>query len=472
MQANLNNIIGRFHGMNVPVTVDDRTLYQHLLVCGATGSGKSNTMANLVKAASAYGFCVIIFDHKPDYQDVDKENDEKDDRLWKKFNKLGLKPMAFDKASISYYTLWGQERREAKDEEVPLAVRASDVDEEMLAATIFPSPSDDNQRFMFLALLRAYKDARKENATFTLYDLTEWIGQYAGSEQEDEDDDSEENPPQPRSKAKKSKDKKRGRYVPLSKMLGFPVSDATMDAMLRKIATRRPLWLDALDKRAPKSRKPVEGQQMSMLAELGATASVEKPSAATQAGTQYFDPTIHLAKSKIVVIRVAAEGREYGLFLSYVLKRVNSLLSKNKLGFPVVNFIDEAHDIFQGEKAVAEAATKTVMRAVNKGRSLRNAFVFSTQNPSQLPAPILNNLNSRIIHRQNEESQLRLGIPGAPPALMKSCLSFGPGEALVYILGSRATVRAEMAPSPFMLTKLIGKDARRFMAEDLIEEEE
>ena len=39
--------------------------------------------------------------------------------------------------------------------------------------------------------------------------------------------------------------------------------------------------------------------------------------------------------------------------------------------------IDEAHEVFSGEKAVAEAATTSVQRAVVKGRSLGNGFVFS-----------------------------------------------------------------------------------------------
>jgi len=32
-------------------------------------------------------------------------------------------------------------------------------------------------------------------------------------------------------------------------------------------------------------------------------------------------------------------------------------------------------------------------------------------------------------------------------------LSFGAGEALVSILGTRGVIHGEMAPSPFMLTK-------------------
>ncbi len=36
---------------------------------------------------------------------------------------------------------------------------------------------------------------------------------------------------------------------------------------------------------------------------------------------------------------------------------------------------------------------------------------------------------------------------------MANSLTFGPGEALASIIGTRSVVRAEMAPSPFELTK-------------------
>ena len=55
---------------------------------------------------------------------------------------------------------------------------------------------------------------------------------------------------------------------------------------------------------------------------------------------------------------------------------------------------------------------------------------------------------------------------------MANSLTFGPGEALVSIIGARSVVRAEMAPSPFELTKTSAV-ARKTLAdqdETLLEE--
>jgi DNA helicase HerA-like ATPase len=167
------------------------------------------------------------------------------------------------------------------------------------------------------------------------------------------------------------------------------------------------------------------------------------------------------------VIRQPAEGREYGLFLSYLLRRLVHALSMRDIAFPVLVVVDEAHEIFCGEKAVADAATISVQRAVLKGRSLGLGFVFSSQNPSQVPSTILNNLNTRIVHRLNSADELKLALPDASDELRQACMSQGIGEALVSIQGCRAPVRALMAPSPFKLTRLSGAGARRFLADEM-----
>jgi len=44
-------------------------------------------------------------------------------------------------------------------------------------------------------------------------------------------------------------------------------------------------------------------------------------------------------------------------------------------------------------------------------------------------------------------------MPGASKEMLHMALSFGPGEALIGMFGAKSVVHAQMAPSPFQLTK-------------------
>ncbi|MCC6190554.1 MAG: ATP-binding protein [Anaerolineales bacterium] len=447
------NVIGRFQGVDIPVTVDQPALNMHTLVAGATGSGKTNSLANLMRAAQAMGACCLVFDFKPDYQDVDSPNDEMDSDTWSLFAPWQLAPRGLE--NVQYYGLAGQTQR--SDGERQFAVWASDIEPEMLAAALFHSRSDENQRDLFLAILDAFRSSRtkQDGGPFSLDDVDTWMVRLVRESAEAETNGDGTNG----NKKKDRKPRESAIAGALGGILNFSVKTSTLEAMNRKRRSRAPRWLDA----GQRARRQDSG--ISALwgddddgAERASTRIVE------------FDPTQDLATGRVVVIRAPAEGREYGLFLSYILRRINRALAEKKISFPVVCFVDEAHEVFGGEKAVAEAATVSVQRAVNKGRSLGNGFVFATQNPSQLPQTILNNLNTRIIHRQNAREELKLGIPSAPEELLNSAMTLGPGEALVYIQGSRAPVTAEMAPSPFRLTKLTGQGARRLLIDQMSSE--
>jgi len=177
------------------------------------------------------------------------------------------------------------------------------------------------------------------------------------------------------------------------------------------------------------------------------------PTKNQKAQTAYFNVESYLKDdSKILSIRINAEGREYGLFLSFLLKEIFKLRVAKKVK-PTLVVIDEAQDIFNGSRVVRATAETTINEHLRKGRSKQIGFVFSVQSASEIPESILNNLNSRIIHRQNTEEDIKSAIPNAPKELVHTTLSFGPGEALVSLFKARSTVHAEMAPSPFMLTK-------------------
>jgi len=211
--------------------------------------------------------------------------------------------------------------------------------------------------------------------------------------------------------------------------------------MQRKMLQRRPEWLDALN------------TEYDRTAATGVFKSAREAARREDRPTGYFVPNSHLGAGKILVIRTNAEGREYGLFLSYMLQEIFKLRQTGGIDFPVVNIVDEAQDIFQGSPGVRESATARLNEVIRKGRSKDIGFVISVQSVSQVPDSVLTNMNTRIIHRQNSVEELRLAIPSASRDLMASSLTFGPGEALVSMIGARSVVQAELAPSPFELTK-------------------
>lgn len=404
--------MGRVHSTQIPIAIDWAAFKQHILVAGATGSGKSNTVANLIKAAQSHGACVIIYDQKPDYQHIDRANDERHlFEAWSKMTAISASALK----NVVKYCLW-QGAEEQGKQEIPIAVRAREVDLDMLVSALFYQSDEGNQRDTFQTLLRHHIADRKE---WTLDQFVQWL---SGARQ-----------------------RSQGRAQTGSELeqlyerqgWGRP-NDANIDAILRKIASRKPKWIDSL-KELHGSSPPtgIWGKQ-------GSPPSVL---------TGYFTPLKNLDAGKVMVIRTNATGREYGLFLSYLLNQVYDLRRSGAINFPVVNIVDEAQDIFQGGTAIRDTAAFTMNEIIRKGRSKDISFVIAVQSVSQTPDSVLTNLNSRIIHRQNSVEELRRAIPSATRELMANSLTFGPGEALVSIIGARSVVRAEMAPSPFELTK-------------------
>lgn len=411
------NIVGRIHSTEIPIAMGWSAFKQHALVAGATGSGKSNTVANLIKAAQSHKACVIIYDQKPDYQHIDRENDER--HLFKKWGPEMASIFALE--NTGKYCLWqGNEERDSQ--ELPIAVRSREVSVDMLVNALFYQPDEGNQRDTFRALLRHYKDQDKE---WTLGKFRKWVA------------DSSRKP----SAGKNQRyTEEVSSLAKLYDMQGWgQPNDLNIGAMLRKIPIRQPKWLDSLED-ATGSAPPRSGIWSSNVRSLADL-------------TGYFTPLQHLAEGKVIVIRTNAEGREYGLFLSYILRQIYDLKRSGQIKFPIVNIVDEAQDIFQGGSAIRDTATFTLNEIIRKGRSKDISFVIAVQSVSQIPDSVLINLNSRFIHRQNSIEELRLAIPSATRELMTNALTFGSGEALVSIIGARAVVHAEMAPSPFELTK-------------------
>jgi len=412
-----NNVIGRIHSTSVPVAIDWQAFKQHILAAGATGSGKTNTIANLIKAAQAYDACVIVYDQKPDYQDLKDPNDEIP--LFEGWHSETI--ARFGLEHVHKFALFQGE--EAQSGETLIAVRARDVPRGMLVSALFPNQDEGNQRDVFGALLGHYAQKNKE---WTLNLFSQWVINARKPQQPGKPETSE--------------------LARLAQANGWGMlNEMTLDAMQRKMKQRRMKWLDALEEdKAPTrggafdpstSRKSHDGDKQDVPVRVQG----------------YFEPKGKIEPGKVLVLRTNASGREYGLFLSYMLREVYDQRRSGTIKCRVVNVVDEAQDIF--ESGVADA-TSTLNEIIRKGRSNDIAFVVAVQSVSQVPDSVLTNMNTRIVHRQNSMDELRAAIPSASKDLMVNSLTFGPGEALASIIGARSTIHTQMAPSPFKLTKM------------------
>lgn len=152
--------LGSIIDTDIAVCIDRKTLLHHSLVAGSTGSGKSNTMGNVVAASGELGFCTIIYDHKPDYQDLREPNDE------------GEQPYFRGIADVSKWCLG----EKLAADELDIAVPASELDPSVLAATICHQPSEYNQAETLETVLWTFAEERRNRpGTWSLDDFKTWL---------------------------------------------------------------------------------------------------------------------------------------------------------------------------------------------------------------------------------------------------------------------------------------------------------
>jgi hypothetical protein len=414
--------IGYIEDTDLKICLSRRTLFYQTLIAGATGSGKSNSSANYIAAALEMGFAVIVYDHKPDYQHLHLPNSEI----------TGAIPKWVRKLDSSYYRLGGDVGIGATG--TSIGVPASEFDPSVLAAVLFPNPSDNNQREEVEILLEEYEteknQGREDRELWTLNQFFLWL---IGGK------DCITKPTPPASVASRFE----GRQ------------NSTYKAIVTKLRRRgrKPQWVDggiAVDYLGNRNTSPN--------GDFFKTSSSQQDS-----GSTWFDPMGLLQPGQALVIRVstASGGRDYGLFLNYMLRRVYELKDKRIINFPILHHIDEAQDIFGAGKQFASALGSVLSEGIRKGRSREIAFNIAVQSAAQVPDDILNNLNSRIVHRHNRSAEAQRALEKATDAQINAVRSFGPGEALVDLFGATAVMNAIMRQSPFQLT-----------TEDLLRQEE
>lgn len=372
--------IGSLIDTKVPICVSKNVLMHHTLVAGSTGSGKTNTIASIVCAAISMGMCVLVFDHKPDYQHAHFRNDDGDENYYH--------PLI----DVEYWYI-GQPLAVDRRSENQISVAACDLDPLILVSTIFYRDGEELQAEICHYCLEQHID--QAGPRWTMDSFRSWIMA------------------------------KQPAQLPIK-----PKAE-TFEAIKRKLHApgRIPKWIDARPG-TPTSRMFSSGP--------------------------LFQPADLIKLGHVIVIRVgseASDGREYGLLLSYILDKINQRAERHQLPCPMLISIDEAQDIFSASKNFKQIALGMLDRHIRKGRSKRIGYLIGVQAADAVPESIINNLNSRIIHRHNSYEQVRTAANMATEDQRKMTNTFGAGEALAFLNASNGIVHARMRRSPFKLTK-------------------
>ncbi len=115
--------------------------------------------------------------------------------------------------------------------------------------------------------------------------------------------------------------------------------------------------------------------------------------------------------------------------------------------------VDEAHRIFDNDSRHSGTLASAFERVMREGRSVDHSIILSLQNTSQIPPRVMNNLNTKVVMRQNSKAEADAATQTMGKEFSPQAMRLGTGHALVSIHESKATVLAQMAPSPFELMR-------------------
>lgn len=166
-----------------------------------------------------------------------------------------------------------------------------------------------------------------------------------------------------------------------------------------------------------------------------------------------FDLAGYVQPGRVIVIDYAQmDEPSYALLLSYFL-RVCQQYRRNRIGAGIVQLVDEAHRVFDNDSRHSGILGRAFERVMREGRTVDHSIILSLQNASHVPPRVINNLNSKIVMRQNSKPEADAATQTMERESAGQALKLGTGKALVSLFEARATVLAQMAPSPFELMR-------------------
>ena len=408
-----SNVIGELlNAAEVPLCIDVNKFNYHIMVAGGTGSGKSNVSANLIDQALKFGKCVLLHDAKPDYGLVSLANtDSNVTDIWRLFQQYGLQPHnASNLGRVGFY-------RACNPDSVDIVVGfyASDFSPEMLAGLFFTGTNEQNQFEGFASAADSLRELVRsgDRQSYSLDDILQIVERRMNPEQT----------PDPREQ----------------------LHSSTANTILRKARTRRRAmpWLDAV------------GQQVTTRQPTGRLQASRSLNGARNQGVQSFNLEQFVQKGRLLVLDYSQmDEQSYALILSYFLRICQSYRKRrdsNLVG--IVQMVDEAHRIFDNDSRHSATLAGAFERVMREGRSVDHSIILSLQNASQIPPRVMNNLNTKVVMRQNSKAEADAATQTMGKEFSPQAMRLGTGHALVSIYESKATVLAQMAPSPFELMR-------------------
>jgi hypothetical protein len=214
----------------------------------------------------------------------------------------------------------------------------------------------------------------------------------------------------------------------------------TGKSILRKVNTRKKgmPWLDAVGKTAgAQSAGRLRASQL------------DGNSKAVQA----FNLERFVGKGVLLVIDYSLmDEQSYALILSYFLRICHKYRQKRS-DVGIVQMVDEAHRIFDNESRHNSSLSRAFEIVMREGRSVDHSIILSLQNASQIPPRVMNNLNTKIVMRQNSKHEADAATQTMGKDFSPQSMRLGTGHALVSVHEARAVVLAQMTPSPFELMR-------------------
>lgn len=393
---------------NVPLCIDNEKFNYHIMVAGGTGSGKSNAAANIIYQAARYNKCVLVHDAKPDYGFIGRPNsDENVAMLWNDpFQEFNLQP----RNAEPLYRIGFYGTCDPTQVDTVVGIRASDFYPTMLAGFFFTSSTEEKQFEGFESAADTLYQARQngERGPYSVADILNLVEQRI-----DENLD-------PR----------------------IQIHPLTGNAILRKVNNRRRQapWLDAVDER-------INGGNQSRLQ----GSSLDNTSGGI---VEEFNLERFVQQSRVIVIDYSGMDEEsYALILSYFLRICQNYRRRREHQTGIVQLVDEAHRIFDNESRHSGTLARSFERVMREGRSVDHSIILSLQNASQIPHRVMNNLNTKIVMRQNSKHEADAATQTMGSEFSAQSMRLGTGHALVSMHESRAIVLAHMAPSPYELMR-------------------
>ena len=398
------NIIGELlNAENVPLCISKEKFNYHIMIAGGTGSGKSNAAANIVEQALKFSKCVLIHDAKPDYGFVDRANtDPNVEEIWKQFERYDMVPhKVANVIRVGFYGTCDPDKVDAV-----VGFHASSFSPELLAGFLFPSSPEINQ-FEGFAGAAEYLRQQRNKQPYSLDDVLAVVKQRMDAKSTDPE---------------------------------LLINDMTGKAILRKATSRRSQmpWLDAVESPTGKRDNRLASSQLN-------TGQKNKVIPFN------FDDYAQLGRLLVIDYRKMDEPA-YALLLSYFL-RICHEYRKERRAVGIVQLVDEAHRIFDNNSRHSDALAGAFGRVMREGRSLDHSIVMSLQNASQIPPLVMNNLNTKIVMRQNSKHEADAATQTMGRDFSIQSMRLSKGHALVSMYEASSTVLAQMAPSPFELMR-------------------